>query len=59
METIRSFLSDETGFTGAEKALLTCVALAIVLLVGKAIYDGANKAGDDAKRFLEANPLKG
>ena len=59
MRTIHEFFQDETGFNGAEKALLVCVALAIVLLVGKAIYDGASKAGDDAKRFLENNPLKG
>ncbi len=59
MKTIHDFLADEAGFNGAEKALLVCVALAMVLLVGKAIYDGANKAGNDAKNFLEANPLNG
>lgn len=59
MKTIRDFIKDETGFNGAEKALLVCVGLAIVLAVGKAIYDGSSKAGDDAKRFLEANPLRG
>lgn len=56
---LRAFLADEAGFNGAEKALLVCVGLSLVLLVGKALHDGANKAANDAKRFLEANPMRG
>ena len=57
MTTIRSFLKDEAGFEGAEKALLICVGLAVVLLVGGLIRQGADKAGNDAKKALENNPL--
>ena len=57
MKTIRNFLSDEAGFEGAEKALLICVGLAVVLLVGGLIKQGADKAGQDAKKALEQNPL--
>jgi Flp pilus assembly pilin Flp len=57
MTTIRNFLKDEAGFEGAEKALLICVGLAVVLLVGGLIRQGANKAGEDAKKALEQNPL--
>ena len=59
MKTIRNFLNDEAGFEGAEKALLICVGLAIVLLVGGLIKEGANKASTDAKSALEKNPLSG
>ena len=59
MTTIRNFVRDEAGFEGAEKALLICVGLAIVLLVGGLIKDGANKAGSDAKNALNSNPLGG
>ena len=58
MKTIRTFLNDEAGFEGAEKALLICVGLAIVLLVGGLIKDGANTASTNAKSALENNPLK-
>ena len=57
MTTIRNFLKDEAGFEGAEKALLICVGLAVVLLVGGLIRQGADKAGNDAKKALEQNPL--
>jgi hypothetical protein len=57
MTTIRNFIKDEAGFEGAEKALLICVGLAVILLVGGLIRQGANKAGEDAKKALEQNPL--
>ena len=57
MKTMQNFLSDEAGFEGAEKALLICVGLAIVLLVGGLIKDGAQKAGGDAQKALQNNPL--
>ena len=59
MTTIRNFLKDEAGFEGAEKALLICVGLAVVLLVGGLIREGANKAASDGKGALEKNPLAG
>jgi hypothetical protein len=57
MTTLRNFIKDEAGFEGAEKALLICVGLAVILLVGGLIRQGANKAGEDAKKALEQNPL--
>ena len=57
MKTVRNFLNDEAGFEGAEKALLICVGLAIVLLVGGLIRSGAQKAGNDAQKALNQNPL--
>lgn len=59
MKTIRTFLRDEAGFEGAEKALLICVGLAVVLLVGGLVREGANKAGQDAQKALKNNPLGG
>jgi Flp pilus assembly pilin Flp len=59
MKTIRNFLSDETGFQGAEKALLACVGLAIILAVGKLLTSGAEQAGKDAESALKKNPLGG
>ena len=59
MKTIKHFLSDDAGFEGAEKALLICVGLAIVLGVGSLIKEGATKAGTDAQNALKNNPLGG
>lgn len=59
MKTIKNFLSDDAGFEGAEKALLICVGLAIVLGVGSLIKEGATKAGGDAQKALQNNPLGG
>ena len=59
MKTIRNFLRDEAGFEGAEKALLICVGLAIVLGVGSLIKEGATNAGTDAQNALKNNPLGG
>src|SRR6185295_11373463 len=49
-----SAIADESGFTGAEKALLICFGLAIVALVGFLIGGGGRKAGGDAERTLAA-----
>lgn len=43
---------DRRGFTGAEKALLLCMALAIVLLVGHLVTGGSREAASDARRVL-------
>lgn len=44
MTTLRDFIVDEEGFTGAEKAIFTLLALGVILVIGKVIYDGS-KAG--------------
>lgn len=48
----RRLLHQEPGFTGAEKALLICFALAIVVLVGALVQRGTETAGRDAERVL-------
>ena len=47
-----AFARQPHGFTGVEKALLICVALAIVLLVASLIRGGSDKAAGDAARVL-------
>ena len=59
MTTLRNFIKDEAGFEGAEKALLACVALAIVLAVGKLLASGSDQASKDAENALKKNPLAG
>lgn len=59
MKTIRNFLKDEAGFEGAEKALLVCVGLAIVLAVGKVLTSGSDAASKNAEDALKKNPLAG
>lgn len=54
MKDIKTFIADEDGFTGAEKAILTVVALGIILLVGTAIKDGAKSSADKAKTAMES-----
>lgn len=46
------FLREKDGFTGAEKALLLCCALAVVAVVGKLVASGGERAGGDARRTL-------
>lgn len=48
-----AFRRDQRGFTGAEKALIICFALAIIALVAALLSSGSGKAGKDAKRALE------
>jgi hypothetical protein len=49
-----SFLREQHGFTGAEKALLVCFGLAIIGVVGALLGGGSKQAGDDARRTLSA-----
>lgn len=46
------FGRDQRGFTGAEKALLVCFGLAIVLVAGALLRAGSERAATDAKRTL-------
>lgn len=52
MSHLVRFPQDQRGFTGAEKALLVCFALAIVLLVGFLLRGGSEQAAGDARRVL-------
>lgn len=58
-KTIKNFLRDESGFEGAEKALLICVGLAIVLLVGGLIKTGSESAANKAKGILSSGGESG
>lgn len=49
---LRGFVRDRAGFTGAEKALLACFALAVVSLVGYLVGGGSQSASKDAQRTL-------
>lgn len=53
MESLTNFLQDEDGFTGAEKALITMVALGLILFVVKIIKEGADKGATKASGILE------
>lgn len=46
------FTADARGFTGAERALLICFGLAIVLLAARLITAGTEDASRDAQRAL-------
>lgn len=49
MRNLQLFLQDEDGFTGAEKAVLTLIAVGIILVIGKLLFTatktGATTAG--------------
>jgi putative chitinase len=46
------FCRDQDGFTGAEKALILCVALALMATVGTLLQRGSVAAAGDARRAL-------
>lgn len=50
----RQFLSDTSGFEGAEKALLLCLALAVILAVGNLVKGGATGAAGKAAAALSS-----
>lgn len=52
LKNLQSFLSDDAGFEGAEKALLLCIALAVIMAVGKLIQGGATAAASKAASAL-------
>lgn len=49
---LSNFIQDDNGFTGAEKALLTMLALGICILVANYIRQGADRAARNAKNTL-------
>jgi hypothetical protein len=48
------FVRNDRGFTGAERALMLCFGLAIVMLVGALVRRGSEKSADDARKVLMA-----
>ncbi len=57
MISLKNFLRDEGGFTGAEKALITLLALGIILVVAKFILSGSTKAVTTTKSKLDEQKL--
>ena len=57
MDSLKSFIRDEAGFTGAEKALITLLALGIIIVVAKFILAGSTKAVTTSKTNLEGQTL--
>lgn len=57
MEKLKEFVTDEEGFTGAEKALITLMGLGLILLVVKVIKVGSEKGASQASATLSGqNP---
>lgn len=52
MSKLAAFVSERAGFTGAEKALVACTALAVILGVGTLVSRGGQRAGGDARQTL-------
>ena len=44
MQTLKNFIQDEAGFTGAEKAVITLIGVGVILVIGKLLFD-ASKSG--------------
>lgn len=59
MGRLRRFVRAQGAFTGAEKALLICMGLAVVLLVGNLVRGGSDQAAKDSQQALRDNPLSG
>lgn len=55
MPSFKRFLVDKRGFVAAEKILLTLIALGAVLLVGRYIVLGTNKAATNVQKTLESS----
>ena len=52
--SLRTWCVDERGLTGAEKALLLCLALAVILAVGNLVKGGATGAAGKAAAALSS-----
>lgn len=55
MEALTRFIGDEEGFTGAEKAIFTLIAIGIILVIGKVIYDGTKGGATTAAGQMNQN----
>lgn len=49
---LRSFVREQRGFTGAEKAMIACFALAVIVVAGGLVRRGSEAAAKDAQRTL-------
>ena len=53
MKSLRKFFADNHGFTGAEKALLTLLALGMILLVARFVLFGSSQTASTTRTTLE------
>jgi Flp pilus assembly pilin Flp len=52
MQNLKSFILDEAGFTGAEKAVITLIAVGVILVIGKFIFDASKTGADTAGKQI-------
>lgn len=45
MKTLKKFISDEAGFTGSEKAVITLIGVGVVMIISKLVMDGSRTGG--------------
>jgi len=61
MNSLKMFMQDEAGFTGAEKAVITLIGVGMVLVIGKVVFDstktGATNAGTQITSQTGATPV--
>ncbi len=57
MRVLREFMFDEGGFSAAEIALLTMLALGMALVVAKFILSGATTAATKVQQGLSSQSL--
>lgn len=61
MQSLKMFIQDEDGFTGAEKAVITLIGVGLVLVIGKVVFDstktGATNAGGQITNQTGAAPV--
>lgn len=52
-KSLRRFFADKLGFTGAEKALITLLALGLIIVVARFVLFGSNVTATKTKGALE------
>lgn len=53
MKSLRKFFADNRGFTGAEKALLTLLALGLIIVVARFVLFGAQTTAITNQEVLQ------
>ena len=52
MKSLRKFFADNLGFTGAEKALITLLALGLIIIVARYVLLGSQAASNTNQGVL-------
>lgn len=53
MESLRRFFAEKLGFTGAEKALITLLALGLIIIVAKFVLFGSTTTSTKTREALD------